>query len=292
MNILTFDIEEWYLEKYYFGNRLKQYAGFDEYLDRILELLDKKGLNATFFCVGGMGEDFPEVVRRIDQRGHEVGCHSFKHVWLSELNRAELIEDTKRAVDSLQQCLGKKIISYRAPAFSIGEGNKWAFEILSECGIERDASVFPAARDFGGFSEFGQSHPSIIKYCGAEIKEFPIRTTTIMGHQLAYSGGGYFRFFPYRFVKREMAKSDYSMTYFHIADLVPDSSGMLGKKEFEAYFKIPGTLKNRYVRYFKSNIGKGEAMKKLEKLIESNLFINLSQADKLIDWGKAPVVTL
>lgn len=292
MNILTFDIEEWYLEKNYFGNHKEKYAEFDQYLERILDTLDQRGFKGTFFCVGGMAAEFPEVVRRIDARGHEVGCHSYRHVWLNKMPREEVLEDTHRAVDALEQCVGKKIRSYRAPAFSVGDSNKWFFEILAECGIERDASVFPAVRDFGGFAQFGEKTPTNLLYNRIKLKEFPVNTKFIFGKEMAYSGGGYFRFFPLGFVRKEMAKSDYVMTYFHIGDLIPESSGLMSKEDFESYFKTPGTLKNRCMRYVKSNIGKKKAFGKLLKLIETEDFVNLEQADAIIDWNQQPSVVL
>ena len=94
MNILTFDIEEWFQEKAYFGNHSERYKQYDLYLDRILETLDKQGFKATFFCLGGMATEFPDVVKKISGNGHEIGCHSFKHVWLNKMSREEWKEDT------------------------------------------------------------------------------------------------------------------------------------------------------------------------------------------------------
>ena len=140
MNILTFDLEEWFLEKNYFGNRQEKYQAFDLYLNQILDKLEREQKKATFFCLGGMAREFPEVVRRIADKGHEIGCHSDQHVWITKLTEEEFRTDTISAIDALEQCIGEKVLSYRAPAFSIGNSNKWAFEILAECGIERDFS--------------------------------------------------------------------------------------------------------------------------------------------------------
>lgn len=291
MNILTFDIEEWYLNHQKSGP-IKKYAEYDRYLDSILNILDDRKLKATFFCVGEMGRLFPEVIRKIQQRGHEIGCHSNIHTWLNKMTEEECREDTHRAVDSLEQCIGEKVKSYRAPAFSIGEKNKWAFEILAENGIEKDASIFPAARDFGGFPHFGQKTPCIVEYNGIRIKEFPICTTKVLGKEMAYSGGGYFRFFPLRFVEKQMKNSPYAMCYFHIGDLVAESHGVMSKSDYEAYFKEPGTLKARYMRYLKSNLGKKNAFSKMMRLIDYTDFVNLQHAHEAIDWATAPVVTL
>lgn len=292
MNILTFDIEEWYLEKMYFGNHAEKYKEYDRYLCEILDTLDERNLKGTFFCVGGLGREFPEVVKRIAGRGHDVGCHSDVHTWLNKMTPEECLADTRKAVDSLEQVIGKKVKSYRAPAFSIGASNKWAFDVLAECGIERDASVFPAVRDFGGFAEFGQKTPAIIRYNGIELKEFPICTAKLLGKQMAYSGGGYFRFFPLWFVKKEMAKADYSMTYFHIGDLLHEIGGVMSKEKYEEYFKEPGTVKARYVRYIKSNLGKKSAFGKLKKLLHATDFMNLEQASESLDWKNQPIIEL
>ena len=292
MNILTFDIEEWALAKAGGYGSAERFAEYDGYLEKILNVLDERGFKGTFFCTGMMATDFPQVVKLIQKRGHEVGCHSYKHTWLNKMTEEELIEDTRMSVDALEQCIGQKVKSYRAPAFSIGKNNKWAFEILKEYGITRDASVYPAERDFGGFAQFGQKTPTMIYCNNVIIKEFPICTTKLWRHEIAYSGGGYFRFFSIRFVKNEMAKSDYVMTYFHIADLVPEKNGVMSKEAFESYYKIPGTLKNRYMRYVKTNFGKKTAFEKMIKLISTEDFVSIEQADKIIDWEKAPSVVL
>ena len=110
-------------------------------------------------------------------------------------------EDTHKAIDSLRQCTGQDVVSYRAPAFSVGKSNPWAFEILYKNGIRCDSSVFPAERDFGGFPDYGMAVPSIVSYNGCKMKEFPICMTNIIGKNVVYSGGGYFRIFPYFFIR-------------------------------------------------------------------------------------------
>lgn len=292
MNILTFDIEEWFLEKKYFGAKESRYAEYDRLLDEVLGKLDEKGIKGTFFCVGKLATDFPQVVRKIDAAGHEVGCHSNMHQWLNKMSFKEASEDTHVAVDALRQCIGKKVVSFRAPAFSIGSENKWAFEVLAKNGITCDASVFPASRDFGGFPEFSKMEPTVVKYNGVELHEYPIATAKVLGKDIAYSGGGYFRFFPYGFVEKEMTKASYSMTYFHLGDLLPVISGVMSKEEYENYFNEPGTAKARYLRYVKTNLGVGKNKKKLFKLLNNLDFCNIADADLQIDWSKAPVVSL
>lgn len=292
MNILSFDIEEWVLEKDFFGNKDSKYKEYDRLLGEILDKLDECQLKGTFFCVGRMATEFPHAVKLIADRGHDVGCHSNKHVWLTKLTREEAMEDTRIAVDALEQCCGQKILSYRAPAFSVGDKNKWVLEVLAECGIERDASIFPVARDFGGFEKFGQKMPSVIKYNGIRMKEFPICTVDVLGKEIAYSGGGYFRFFPLSFVEKEMNRTDYSMTYFHLGDLNPVIEGVMSPELFETYFQEKGSVMDRYMRYLKTNLGVKSSKKKLFRLLDVMPFVDLGQADNEIDWNNVPVIEL
>lgn len=292
MNILTFDIEEWALAKAGGYGTTEKFAEYDAFLNRILDILDERGIKATCFCTGLMAKDYPQVVKLIQSRGHEIGCHSNQHTWMNKMTESEAREDTHAAVCALEQCIGHKVLSYRAPAFSIGENNKWMFEILASEGIKKDSSVFPAARDFGGFPAFQSHVPCIIKYAGIELKEYPISMTSFMGKQVAYSGGGYFRFFPLGFVRGRMAKNEYTMCYFHINDLLPEKGGVPSKVEYEEYYKEPGTLKNRLMRYIKTNLGKSGAYDKMQKLIFTTDFKNLVQASNVVDWNIAPVVEL
>lgn len=188
-------------------------------------------------------------------------------------------EDTRSAVFAIEDLIGKKVKSFRAPAFSVGESNKWAFEVLAEYGIENDASVFPGTRDFGGFPDFTEQQPCIIEYNGIYINEFPIPLCTmpLLKKQIAYSGGGYFRLLPLVFVKRQINNSPYNMCYFHIEDLTTKKYKLLSKVEYEDYFKEPGTLKNRYFRYLKSNVGRGNAMRNLEKLLAACKFQSIAE---------------
>ena len=116
---------------------------------------------------------------------------------------ADFREDTHHAIRALEETAGKKILSFRAPAFSIGESNKWAIEILASEGIVNDASIFPGIRDFGGFPSFSLQDPCIIERNNQQLIEFPIPLVKmpITGKEIAYSGGGYFRLLPLSFIR-------------------------------------------------------------------------------------------
>lgn len=292
MNILSFDTEEWFIQKHFGRNSSEKYRQYDEILDWILASLDEKELKATFFCVGQLAVEFPEVIRRIAAAGHEIGSHSNKHLWVTKMSREEFAEDTRIAVHELENLIGKKVKSFRAPAFSIGKDNDWAFEVLAENGIENDCSVFPASRDFGGFPQFKASIPSKVIKNGYELKEFPICPATFLSKKLAFSGGGYFRMMPLPLQKHFINNMDYVMFYFHINDLIEEASKFMSKIEYEEYFKEKGSLKNRLTRYVKANLGKGKAKSKLNILLDKYDFLNVQNASEIIDWSQQPIIQL
>lgn len=292
MNILSFDTEEWFIQKHFGRNSSEKYRQYDEILDWILASLDEKELKATFFCVGQLAVEFPEVIRRIAAAGHEIGSHSNKHLWVTKMYREEFAEDTRIAVHELENLIGKKVKSFRAPAFSIGKDNDWAFEVLAENGIEYDCSVFPTSRDFGGFPQFKYSVPSVVTKNGINIKEFPICPASIFGKKMAFSGGGYFRMMPLPLQKHFINNMDYVMFYFHINDLIEDASKFMSKKEYEEYFKETGSLKNRLTRYVKANLGKGKAKSKLNILLDKYDFVNVQKASEIIHWNQQPIIKL
>lgn len=284
MNILSFDIEEWSIEKEYYGDRKEKYSEFDRFLDHILEQLSVYDIKATFFCLGKMAMDFPHVIKKIASGGHEIGSHSHAHKWVNKMTQEEFREDTRQAVFAIEDLIGRKVKSFRAPAFSIEETNKWAFEVLTEFGIENDASIFPGVRDFGGFPNFVAQKPCIIECDGIRINEFPIPlySLPILNKQIAYSGGGYFRLLPLWFVKKRMKSSAYNMCYFHIKDILTTKDKLKSKLEYEEYFKEAGTLKNRYLRYVKSNIGRRNAIKNINQLMATFKFQSIADSADLI----------
>ncbi len=280
MNILTFDIEEWYhiLDNSSTKNE-SDWINYEERIyrnmDKIFLFLNKFNLKATFFVVGWIAEKYPDIIKKIDNCGYEIGSHTHMHQLMYEQNKYQVQQDLKKSINIIEDIISKKVRYFRAPGFSITEENKWVFEILATNGITHDCSVFPMSRAHGGFPSFKKSIPSIINYQGFELKEFPINTYSFFGKSLIFSGGGYFRFFPYFLTKKLTKKSDYIMTYFHPRDFDPDQ---------------PVIPELSFFRKFKSYVGLSSTMLKLEKWVSDFNFVDLKNADTQINWSEVPVV--
>jgi polysaccharide deacetylase family protein (PEP-CTERM system associated) len=274
MNILTFDLEEWHIYKRpHFGGKEYYLPVLDNLLSRLLDILEYRKLTATFFCLGIVASEYPEIIKRIANKGHEIACHSNEHYWINELTPAQFDEDTKKAISSLEDVIGKKVRGYRAPAFSIGEQTKWAFDTLMKYGIEYDCSVFPGARDFGGFPSYKAATPSLVRYGGITIKELPMTMINIAGKKIAYSGGGFFRLLPYSVIKKATLKNNYNMSYFHLRD-------------FDAKQKRRSLFDPRY---FKIYYGINGAYAKFTRYISDFDFVNVEKAVRIIDWNVSSI---
>lgn len=282
MNILTFDLEEWFhlldhdLTKNEI-NWLNYEVRIHKNTDRIINFLLRNNLNATFFIVGWIAEKYPEIIKKIDDLGFEIGSHTHMHQLLYEQSPEYVEKDLKRSIYTLENIIGKKIKCFRAPGFSITEKNKWVFELLCQNGITHDSSIFPASRAHGGMPKFKHAVPSKLIINGLEIKEFPINTRSIFGKKWVYSGGGYFRLTPYQLVKYWSKKDQYIMTYFH-------------PRDFDVEQPVINELS--FYRRFKSYVGLKDSLNKLEKWVNDFEFTNLRSADNKIDWSKSPVISL
>ena len=218
MNILTIDVEEWFqffedLDK---GEKYKNYeVRIYENVDRILGLLEENNIKATFFVVGWIAKRYPDIVKRISEN-FEIGSHTMTHKLVRSLNKDEFYNEVYSSVSLIEDLTSKKVRAFRAPGFSIGKNELWAFEVLSDLGIEIDSSFLPY--NFG--LNMSKTSPCIIEYNGIKIKEFPINYKSVLSKGIIFSGGGYFRFFPYRLLKSWVKDSDYFLAYIHPRDFI------------------------------------------------------------------------
>ena len=276
MNVLTFDIEDWFhILDNESSNNIKKWDKYESRIHRnmdfIFESLEKNNIKATFFCLGWIAEKYPEIIRSIDERGYEIGSHTYYHQLIFNQRKKDFDYDLKKSIDVISNLTGKKVKYFRAPGFSIKKENLWALETIANNGIEIDCSIFPASRSHGGLPSFNTCQPSIISYNDIEIKELPISYYKFLSVPIIFSGGGYFRFFPFSIIKYLFKKNKYNMTYFHPRDFDPNQPILDGLSP---------------LRIFKSYIGLKGAKKKFINTLDDFDFVDISTFSKNIKWRK------
>lgn len=283
MRILTVDVEDWFhildndetrTESNWsqFPSRVEAETG------RLLDLFDKHQQKATFFILGYIARNHPDLVREISVRGHEIATHSDMHQLVYDQSPKAFEEDLVASMEAIAAAGGGTPRAYRAPGFSITPEVPWAFDVLARNGIEVDCSVFPAPRSHGGLPGFPKAGPCLIETnSGAKLRAFPMSLGRIGPKSLVFSGGGYFRLTPGAMLDNLFARSDYVMTYFHPRDFDPDQP------------VAPGLSRRRR---FKSYVGLAGAFAKLDRLLTTLDFVNLSVAEARVDWTLAPTISV
>lgn len=147
LHALSVDVEDWYHDSAVapgaVGPRVERNT------DLLLEIFAEIGARATFFVLGEVAQQFPQLVRRIAEAGHELGSHSFHHRKVIDLTRAEFREDVARSLRVIEDCAGRAVQGFRAPYFSIPADVRWPIDILAESGLRYDASIPCIARPPG-----------------------------------------------------------------------------------------------------------------------------------------------
>lgn len=194
MNIITFDVEDWY-------HCLDENPdNWENYEDRIvssvhqlLQILQDTNTKATFFVLGHVAEFHPDLILEIYRDGHEIATHGYYHRFIYRQSPEEFETDVSRSITLLRSIIGQPILGYRAPYFSITKDSLWALPILGKLGLKYDSSIFPVHNH-----RYGIPNASRLPHKTANgLLELPLSTYPIGKINVPYAGGVYFRFFPY-----------------------------------------------------------------------------------------------
>ena len=254
VNALTIDVEDYF--------QVSAFAPFiarsewpqrecriERNVERILAMLDVRQTKATFFTLGWIAERYPQLVRTLVAQGHELASHGYGHERASDLSPAAFFADIDRARKLLQDVGGVAVQGYRAPSFSIGTNNLWAFDSLARAGYRYSSSIYPIRHDHYGMPDA----PRFAHQAHADVLEIPVTTLRWGGRNYPSSGGGYFRLLPYalsRWMLRRVNEHDGqpAIFYFHPWEIdaeQPRVAGIGAKTRFRHYVNIermPGRL--------------------------------------------------
>ncbi|HLL20337.1 MAG TPA: XrtA system polysaccharide deacetylase [Rubrivivax sp.] len=250
-NALTIDVED-YFQVSAFAPYIRRQdwdsreCRVERNVDRILALLAERDTKATFFTLGWIAERYPALVRSIVAQGHEMASHGYGHERASDLTQAAFAQDIGRAKKLLEDIGGAAVLGYRAPSFSIGTDNLWAFDTLAEAGYRYSSSIYPIKHDHYGMPD----SPRFAHQRGSgahSLMEIPVTTLRLGGRNFPSSGGGWFRLFPYalsRWMLSEVNRQDRqsAIFYFHPWEIdagQPRIEGIDAKTRFRHYVNLP-----------------------------------------------------
>lgn len=214
-------------------------------VERILRMLGDHGTRATFFTLGWIAERYPQLVRRIVEQGHELASHGYGHERASDLSESAFFADIDSARKILEDISGCAVTGYRAPSFSIGEGNLWAFDCLERAGYRYSSSIYPIRHDHYGMPDA----PRFAHKVREGVLEVPVTTARFFSRNWPASGGGYFRLMPYAlssWLLRQVNQNDGQpvIFYFHPWEIDADQpriEGINAKARFRHYVNLQRT---------------------------------------------------
>lgn len=275
-NILTIDVEDWFhildIDAEPTMETWDTYPSRVEYnFLRLLDIMDETETKSTCFFLGWIAQRFPRLVIEAKNRGHEIASHGCSHQLIYKQTRAEFLYDIQTAKQQIEEKAQCPVIGYRAPGFSITNATPWAMEALWEAGYSFDSSIFPAVRCHGGIKN-AQTKPHPLSLPNGILLEYPITVTSFFGKRYCFSGGGYFRFFPYHWIARETRKLNRKglpvICYLHPRDIDPDQPRlpMSTIRRFKCYINLQHTVEKlrRYLLDFTfTSIAKWEQEKQI-----------------------------
>ncbi|HVG05595.1 MAG TPA: XrtA system polysaccharide deacetylase [Burkholderiaceae bacterium] len=249
-NALTIDVED-YFQVSAFAPHIERSAWeitpcrIERNIDRILDLLNQSGAKATFFTLGWLAQRYPRLVRDISSQGHEVASHGQAHLRASDQLPAEFDNDIRAAKHLLEDTAGVAVRGYRAPSFSIGHGNLWAFDRIAAAGYSYSSSVYPVQHDHYGMPDA----PRFPYRPSAALLEIPVSTARVFGRNLPAGGGGYFRLVPYALSRWAINRVNHidrrpAIFYFHPWEIDPQQPRIKGlglKTRFRHYVNLNQT---------------------------------------------------
>ena len=250
INALTIDVED-YFQVSAFSAHVQRSdweslpSRIEANIDQILSLLAETRVRATFFSLGWIADRHPAMIRRVSDGGHEIASHGYDHHRATEQGYGAFLADIRLAKAVLEDVSGNEVKGYRAPSFSIGKRNTWAFDCIADAGYRYSSSVYPIRHDHYGTPDA----PRFAHEVRTGLLEVPLTTVRLLSANWPAAGGGYFRLFPYsmsRWSIRRVNAIDRqpAMFYFHPWELDPEQPRIKGpgmKARFRHYLNLERT---------------------------------------------------
>jgi len=197
---VSFDVEEWFqtyaARKWYPS---ETWSGMkkrvNSILQTILEILDQHRSRATFFFLGWIVENHPDLLEKVLESGHEVGYHGYDHIELNSLSRDDFRRNLDRFEGMLRGLSVPMPLGFRAPSFSMKSSTLWAVDEIVDRGFRYDSSIYPMFKIRYGTPRAPQS-PFLLRGLQSSILELPLASMKLGSIKVPVAGGAYMRFYP------------------------------------------------------------------------------------------------
>lgn len=201
LNAMTVDVEEHFqVSAFADGIRRCDWPAHESRVvantERLLDIFDEFGVRATFFVLGWVAEQKPDLVRECSRRGHEIASHGWSHQLIYNQTEAEFRAELRKSRELLRELSGQPVEGHRAASFSIDRRNLWALDVVAETGFRYDSSLFPVRHDRYGMPDAPRGIHRVRTARGNELIEVPPSTVALAGQNLPVAGGGYLRLYP------------------------------------------------------------------------------------------------
>lgn len=228
-NVFSIDLEDWFCshnlaEACPYSTWHNQQSRVAQSTRKLLDLMDEYGVSGTFFVLGWVADQFPDLVAEVASRGHEIASHGYAHQRVTTLQEQEFDEDIRRANDAIYRATGVVPSGYRAPAFSVVHQTMWATDVLKKNGFLYDSSIYPIS----GHPDYGiGDFPLDAHTLPNGLFEIPMSVAEYGPLRLPCSGGGYLRQFPFVLFKSLVTRCHTAgrplVFYIHPWELDPDT---------------------------------------------------------------------
>jgi polysaccharide deacetylase family protein (PEP-CTERM system associated) len=230
MLLLSIDFEDWHQLVHRRLGRAdwdRRGPALERQTEVVLGLLDELGVRATFFVLGMTAERYPDLVREVGERGHEIASHGHAHERVYDQTPDSFRADVERGLEAVQGAAGVRPVGYRAPAFSITRDAAWAYDVLAGLGFEYDSSQYDSPRVPRRIAPIPREPYRLRVESGAELWELPVAAGRI-----PVGGGAYWRVLPTpviaRTLRRLIAEGAVPALYFHPYEFDPEPLGTDG----------------------------------------------------------------
>lgn len=105
------------------------------YTPRILDILDKYNIKATFFIIGINAKNYQDTLKEIVKRGHEIGNHSFSHTILKDKSASKIIAEVEECRRTIYEISGENTVIFRPPGGLMAKLNSEDAELLESYNI-------------------------------------------------------------------------------------------------------------------------------------------------------------